>query len=103
MSEKPLFVPLQSRWYFAFEHRIKKFEVRIYGPRWNEKTCRVGRDAVLSRGYGKANRLAAEVVSFEKLKSYKDLPDPYRGEFLEVFGDRDDEIAFIGLDVKGPA
>ena len=31
--------------------------MRVYGPRWNEKTCFIGRRATLSKGYEKGSRL----------------------------------------------
>lgn len=40
---KPLFVPLKTEYYEAFADGSKREELRRYGPRWNEKTCAVGR------------------------------------------------------------
>ena len=47
---KPLFVPLATRWYEKFESGEKDTEYRQFGPRWNFKTCIVGRSAILSKG-----------------------------------------------------
>ncbi len=55
--EKPLFIPLKAECFDAFAEGTKRFEYRPYGPRWNEHTCRPGRKAILSRGYGKARRM----------------------------------------------
>lgn len=60
-----MFIPLKSEFYDAFKVGTKTTEYRIYGPRWNERTCRVGRAVVLSKGYGKQNRLQGEVTAFE--------------------------------------
>lgn len=49
---KPLFIPLCTKWFRQFEARDKHIEYRAYGPRWNERTCTVGRPAVLAHGYG---------------------------------------------------
>ena len=66
MSEhKPLFVPLKSEFYDAFVSWQKIWEYRKYGPRWNEKTCFIGRRVVLSKGYGKQNRSMGTIRGFE--------------------------------------
>jgi len=54
---KPIFIPLKTEYYEAFEDGSKTEELRLYGPRWNEKTCTVGRQVILSKGYGKYARL----------------------------------------------
>lgn len=64
VMEKPLFIPLKAKWFEAFERGDKTTEYRAYGPRWNERTCRVGRAVTLSYGYGKARRLSGEVIGF---------------------------------------
>lgn len=68
MTEKALFIPLCTEWYRQFEAGTKTTEYRSYGPRWNERTCRVGREAVLSHGYGKKNRLRRTVTGFKKIR-----------------------------------
>lgn len=65
----PLFVPLYMRWFEAFKDGSKSTEFRTYGPRWNERTCIVGRRVVLSGGYGKRHRLQARVTGFEHVGS----------------------------------
>lgn len=62
---KPLFIPLKREFFAAFERGEKDTEYRIYGPRWNEVTCAIGREVVLSCGYGKHRRLRGRVVGFE--------------------------------------
>lgn len=66
MTEKPLFIPLRTQWFREFEAGTKDTEYRAYGPRWNEGTCRVGRDAVISHGYSGA-RLQRRVAGFAKM------------------------------------
>lgn len=63
---KPLFVPLYTRWFNAFKDGTKTTEYRTYGPRWNERTCTIGRAVVLSKGYGKYERLNATVIGFAR-------------------------------------
>lgn len=66
-GERPLFIPLRAQWFDLIESGEKRHEYRAYGPRWNERTCRVGRSAIVSRGYGTAHRLAKVVASFATL------------------------------------
>ena len=61
---KPLFIPLKGEFYDQFEKGQKDTEYRPFGPRWNERTCPVGREVVLSRGYGKAHRMRGTVTHF---------------------------------------
>lgn len=61
---KPLFIPLKREWFEAFRTGLKTVEYRPHGPRWNERTCWVGRPVVLSLGYGKAHRLTGRITEF---------------------------------------
>lgn len=98
--EKPLFVPLNTRPYEAFKDGSKDVEMRLYGPRWNEKTCWFCRPAVLSKGYGKKNRLTAKVSSFMVLFGRQLKPDQ-QDAVLEIFGTLDKKMALIGFfDIK---
>lgn len=63
---KPLFIPLRTVWFRAFESGDKDTEYRAYGPRWNERVCFVGRKAVIAHGYGWP-RLNRTVRDFKKL------------------------------------
>jgi hypothetical protein len=62
--EKPLFIPLKAEYFDDFATGMKTTEYRINGPRWNERTCRIGRAVTLSRGYGKQQRLRGTVTGF---------------------------------------
>ena len=62
---KPLFIPLRTVYFEMFREGIKQTEFRLYGPRWNERTCQPGRPVVLSKGYGKHARLTGIVESFK--------------------------------------
>lgn len=63
--QKPLFIPLKAQHFDDFAAGTKTTEFRLYGPRWNQQTCRPGRAVVLSRGYGKQRRLLGKIVRFE--------------------------------------
>ena len=80
MRDKPLFIPLNAEYYEAFRTGKKIAEYRKYGPRWNEKTCRVGRQVLLSCGYGKSRpRLLGVVFNFRVVPlKYCDGQDAYR-------------------------
>lgn len=64
--QKPLFIPLRREYFAQFESGDKQEEYRPFGPRWNERTCTIGRAVVLSLGYGKARRLHGRIVGFSK-------------------------------------
>lgn len=91
-EEKPLFVPLRREHFDDFFLGIKHEEYRPYGDRWNEKTCHVGREVVLSLGYGKANRLKGVIVSFRR----EPCPSILRG-WLSCYGSKHDAAACIGI------
>lgn len=93
MSEKPLFVPLKREHFEAFERGDKTEEYRVYGPRWNENTCRIGRAVTLSLGYS-GRRLTGVVRSFER----GDRPCK-RPEWVAIYGDQND-AACIGIDLQ---
>jgi hypothetical protein len=64
---KPLFLPLNAEFYWAFLQGEKSFEYRAYGPRWNEWTCATGRQIILSCGYGKKHRTMGIIKAFTKI------------------------------------
>ena len=93
--EKPLFIPLKTKWFRDFESGAKMTEYRAYGPRWNERTCRVGRHAILSHGYS-GDRLLRTVTRFNVI-DYKNAPRAAQ----EIFPSAS-HIAAIGLSVLPP-
>jgi hypothetical protein len=100
MSHKPLFVPLNAEFFDAFAAGTKTEELRRYGARWNERTCPVGRRVVLSRGYGKAKRLAGRIVRFKKQHGTI-FGSGYRASIERIYGTLDLDIACIGIQVSG--
>lgn len=76
MNEKPLFIPLRTQWFREFEAGTKDTEYRAYGPRWNERACRVGRKATISHGYS-GKRLERVVAAF-KVLDFADAPEAAR-------------------------
>ena len=93
MSDRPLFVPLKTRYFRAFEDGSKTIEYRRYGARWNERTAWIGRPVTLSHGYS-ADRLYAHVVSVQRVPgSTLPDPDPYEPT---------DELIAIGIELIRP-
>lgn len=60
---KPLFIPLRTEYFRQFENGEKQIEYRRYGRGWNERTCLIGKRAILSHGYSGA-RLEAVIANF---------------------------------------
>lgn len=88
-----LFIPLKTEYFEAFKSGRKTVEYRPYGPRWNEKTCYVGRKVTLSKGYGKQARLTGTVIGF--LKS--DVPSRKMQAWKLCYGDRICDVACIRI------
>jgi hypothetical protein len=95
VRRKPLFIPLKTKYFEAFENGTKTTELRVYGSRWNEKTCYVGREVVLSKGYGKKSRLEGLVVDIEVVPA-RELPK-HRTALLDCYGHLDMDIIIIHI------
>lgn len=95
-AEQPLFIPLKSDYYDAFERGEKDTEYREYGARWNEKTARVGRKVVLSKGYGNKHRLTGTIIGFKR------GAPPADPAFRAIYGDEAKEAAQIQIRVDRP-
>jgi len=91
----PLFIPLKREYFEAFERGEKIEEFRPYGPRWNEQTCPVGRQVVLSLGYGKQRRLFGRVVGFRK-----DEQPQLRPAWVHCYGDKHAVAACIKIELQ---
>jgi len=94
-DEKPIFIPLKREHFMAFDDGSKKTEFRPYGPRWNERTCRIGRAVVISLGYGKQQRRRGVISSFEKSR------EPLKTlAWLQCYGHRTGDCACIGIELE---
>ena len=96
MPETPLLIPLKTEWYEAFASGKKVDELRRYGPRWNEKTCRVGRPVTLSKGYGRAHRMHGVVRDFQRHPA-RSFGEEYQAAIVDTYGTLDLDIACIGI------
>jgi hypothetical protein len=94
---RPLFIPLKREYFDRFSRRDKTVEFRPYGPRWNERTCALGRRVVLSLGYGKAHRLTGFVQSFRVAEESERSEIP---GWRECYGDDPRQIACVGIYVQ---
>jgi len=95
---KPLFIPLKREHFEAFKNGTKPGmeEFRPDGPRWNARTCPIGRPVVLSLGYGKAHRLTGRVAGFRTSK------EPTQTEaWKKCYGDRQGLAACIRIELEG--
>jgi hypothetical protein len=100
VMDKPLFIPLKREFYLAFKDGTKTEELRRYGPRWNERTCAVGRQVVLSLGYGKGNRLTGKIWRFKKQHGSM-FGSTYKASILNIYGTLDIDIACISIALCG--
>ena len=97
----PLFVPLRSEYYEAFANGSKTEELRLYGPRWNECTCVVGREVTLSKGYGKKHRLNGKIWRFKRQHGTT-FGSTYKESILACYGTLDVWIACISVTDLSP-
>jgi len=93
---KPLFIPLKTKYFNAFASGEKTEELRTYGPRWNENICQVGREVILSKGYGKHARLKGRIWRFKKQHG-STFGATYKKSIQNVFGTMNIEIACISI------
>ncbi len=99
VRNKPLFVPLKTEYYEAFERGAKTSELRRYGARWNEKTCNPGREVLISKGYGKKHRLRGIVESFEVIEG-RYLSWTHRRTIEDLYGTLDLHIIIIHIQLS---
>ncbi len=99
MKEKPLFIALKTEYFEAFEDGSKTDEMRLYGPRWNERTCRVGRPVTLSKGYGKKYRLSGVIVGFEKKHGNQIVEQSKLEAIFNCYGTLKKDMAIIYIQV----
>lgn len=95
---KPLFIPLRTKWFEQFASGEKRSELRLYGPRWNERTCLIGRGVVLSRGYGKQARMAGVIREFYKRRG-DTFGSTYQAAIKECYGTVNVWIAELRIDL----
>lgn len=95
---KPLFIPLKSEYYEAFKNGSKREEFRLYGQRWNEQTCPVGREVLLSKGYGTKDRLTGLIRDFKRQHAAS-MELIHHQSILNIYGTLNVEIARIQIEI----
>ena len=95
---KPLFIPLKTAHYNAFDNGSKREELRRYGNRWNEIICRIGRPVTLSKGYGKQNRMQGTITGFKRQHG-STFGSTYKAAILDCYGTLDIWIACITIHI----
>lgn len=93
---KPLFIPLYAKHFAAFASGEKGDELRLYGDRYNENTCPIGRDVILSKGYGKIARIQGYIEGFKKVHGSECSPSE-QNDLIEIYGKIDVSIARISI------
>lgn len=70
---KPLFIPLKKEFFRQFKRGKKRHEYRLFGKRWNNKTCFPGRPVILSSGYS-GPRLFGIIENVRVIVNARHLP-----------------------------
>ncbi|WP_417831669.1 hypothetical protein [Terasakiella sp.] len=70
---KPLFLPLKGLYFDLFSDGRKTYELRRLRGGWNLSQVYVGRDVVLSYGYGKKYRKEAMILAVKSANSIGEL------------------------------
>lgn len=91
-----MFLPLKTEYYEAFKAGTKVEELRLYGSRYNEKTCVPGRVILLSKGYGKQDRMRGIISSFKK-QNGNTFGSTYSADIRKIYGTLDKEISCFGI------
>lgn len=97
---KPLYFFLKTEYYEAFEAGTKTSELRAEGGQFNEVVCFPGREAFVSKGYGKKHRLPRVIVSTTIYEHGSKLPAHYRESALKLYGTLDKR--FIEIHMEKP-
>lgn len=102
-EEASLFLPLNTEHFRAFEAGIKTHEFRPEGPRWNKRTCRLGRGVVVSRGYSTPDRMNGRISSYESIP-FEQAPEAYLAIYMAAKHEgkyQGKPIAKIGITLLG--
>lgn len=96
MSDKPLFIPLNTEYYEAFKDGSKSVEYRLCGKRWHKGTCYTGRAVTLSKGYGKKDRLSGFITGV-RIRQAHELPVDVSEAIHEIYGEGNHSMICIGI------
>lgn len=83
----PLFLPLNAEHFDAFKAGTKPAEYRILGGKFNQQQIVQGRRVVLSRGYGKKDRMTG-IIGQVQIKLFSALNEPLRNILIKIYGEK---------------
>lgn len=92
-----LFVPLKREFYQAFVDGTKGEEYRPHGPRWNERTCPLGRRVTLSLGYAVKFRTRGTITGFRLDGAITETP-----AWIQCYGKKRGLAACIRIRIDKP-
>lgn len=95
---KPLLIPLRSVYFEQFKEGTKTHELRKSGGKWNPKTCPIGRDVILSKGYGRKSRLRGWIIGYADVP-VSSLRQQEQHDFKACYGDAP-RVFIIDIEVE---
>jgi hypothetical protein len=95
---KPLFIPLKAEYFEAFKRGEKDTEFRKSGGRWNPRTCPIGRDVILSKGYGKKDRLRGYIIGNSDAPVFYLAPKD-KAAFIACYGLKESRVFMIHIEL----
>jgi hypothetical protein len=116
MTEKPLFLPLSGLWYDEFVSGRKTREIRGMRGQYNTSTVRVGREVIISRGYGKQHRTLGVITKVDTFLNVNifELPkdilrdivpdsvknDPKVIEYINMYNQKYSDFIVFKIEIK---
>lgn len=99
---KDLFLPLKAEHYDSFADGSKRHERRVQGRGWNPGTVVPGRGIILSRGYGKKNRMYGTIIS-RRVVPFADIAIEHHAALIACYGEevRAKSILEIEIYIEG--
>ena len=99
---KPAFLPLNTEFYNAFKAGLKVDEYRLKIGRFREKNFLPGRRIILSKGYGKKDRIEG-VIETCFVINLDELPEKDQKDVLACYGDKaiGHKILVIRINIDG--
>lgn len=98
---KPAFLPLNTEYYLAFKSGLKTNEYRLFGGKYTEKNFYPGREIIISKGYGKLDRICGVITEF-KIVDLPELPIEDQLDIIACYGQKAESnpIAVIGIKIN---
>ena len=97
--EDELEIKVFEKYFEQWIDRKKKYEMRIYGEKWNEKTCRVGKKAIIRCGSKGLSSVSGVISGFSVVEAC-DLPQSDQDTIKEIWGTIDLTMACIEINIE---